>query len=273
MTNTAVAGTILFMLFISVVVGPQLINMAKANPISVPTVPSILVGISSPTFGDGFVNSSVQFRVYVYLQVDSPDLSSISYGLDGAELVDLEKLNVADSKDFGISANGSAKIAFKTYTADISLEGLSEGKHALVAYGNGMSDMTDFTVNSYYHKTALHVFSPGNQVYSDSVPLTFAYTGNITSAHYYIYSGRQLVSDSVLNGNTTIDGLADGSYDLYVFVSTQFGQDSQQIHFTVGNFSEYLFIGVSVTALVALSIGSLVYFKKFRKENRSLTPV
>jgi hypothetical protein len=260
MKKTAVAITILLMIFISVPVGLSLINMAKANPISVPIVPSIRVGISSTSIG-GFVNSSVQFRVSVYLQVDSPDLTSISYSFDGAQQVNLENLKVTNSNNVG-----TEKISYKIFTADINLAGLSEGNHTLVAYANGLSDSTNFTVNSYYHVTALDVLSPENQVYSTSVPLAFTYTGNIANAHYYIYSGRQLVSDAALSGNTTIDGLADGSYDLLVFVTTQFGQDSQQIHFTVlGNFSEYLFISVSVTALVAFSVGSLIYFKKLRK--------
>jgi hypothetical protein len=128
-----------------------------------------------------------------------------------------------------------------------------------------MSDSTDFTVNSNYHVTALNVASPGNQMYSNSVPLEFTYTGNITNAHYYVYSGRQLVTDAVVNGNTTIEGLADGSYDLFVFVTTEFGQDSKQIHFTVGNFSMYLLIGVGLTALVAFSIGAIIYFKRLPK--------
>jgi hypothetical protein len=128
MKKTAVVATILLMLFISAVVGPQLINIAAANPISVAKVPSIVIGYPWTSTGGGLVNSSVKFTVYVYLQVDSSVLGSISYSLDGAELVNLEKLKVADSKDLGISANGS-EIAYKTYTADINLEGLSEGKH------------------------------------------------------------------------------------------------------------------------------------------------
>jgi len=261
MKKSAVAITILLVLFISVTIGQPLINVVEANPISVPSVPSIRVGYPWTSIGDGFVNSSVQFTVYVYLGVDSPNLNSISYSLDGSELVNLENLNVTSSNDFG-----PEKIAFKTYTADIILEDLSEGNHALVAYANGMSDSTEFTVNSYYHVTALAVVSPGNQLYSDSVPLAFTYTGDITNAHYYIYSGHQLVSDAALSGNTTIEGLADGSYDMFVFVTTQFGQDSQQIQFIVlGNFSLYLLISVGVAGLAAFSIGLLIYFKKFRK--------
>jgi hypothetical protein len=258
--KTATALTIVLMLSISVAVELQLINVANANPISVPSVPSVRVGYPWSSVGGGFVNSSVQFRVHVYLQVDSPNLNNISYSLDGAELVNLENLNVTNSKDFG-----PAKIAFKTYTADIFLYGLSEGNHALVAFANGMMDSTNFTVNSYYHVTELKVVSPSNQIYSDSVRLAFTYTGNITNAHYYIYSGHQLVSDAVLSGNTTIDGLADGSYDLYVFVTTEFGQDSQAIHFTIFDISsEYPFI-IGAVVLVAFLVISLVYFKKLRK--------
>lgn len=260
MKKTAVAITILLMIFISAPVGLQLINVAKANPISVPTVPSIRVGFPSTSFGDGLVNSSVQFRVYVYLQVDSPDLNCISYSLDGVQQVNLGNLNMDSSDNIG-----PEKISFKTYTADIILEGLSEGNHTLVAYANGMSDSSNFTVNSYYHVTALNMVSPGNQVYSGSVPLEFTYTGNITNAHYYIYSGHQLISDAALSENITIDSLADGSYDLYVFVTTEFGQDSKSIHFTVFDISWQYPIIIGAIVLIAFSASLLVYFKKLRK--------
>ena len=59
-----------------------------------------------------------------------------------------------------------------------------------------------------------------------------------------------------------IAAVPDGSYDLYVFVTTEFGQDSKAIHFTVISDSiPYTLVLLGVSVLL-IAIGVLVYFKK-----------
>ncbi len=96
------------------------------------------------------------------------------------------------------------------------MKDLSEGNHTLVGYAIGMSKSTSFIVNSYYHVTALSVLSPNGQIYSKTVPLTFAFTGETEKAQYYLYKGKEPVSEKPIIANTTLDNLSDGIYDLYL---------------------------------------------------------
>ena len=140
------------------------------------------------------------------------------------------------------------------------MKDLSEGNHTLVAYADGMSASISFTVNSYYHITALNVLSPNSLIYSKNVPLTFAFTGEIENAHYYLYKGYESVSEKSLSGNMTLENLSDGSYDLYLFVTTEYGQDSQIVHFYV--IGVPIIVGATVLLIFSIIIGLLVYHKK-----------
>ena len=215
-TKVALTLAIAFYILLALIVQP--IEIAKANPISLPSVPAIQISYPLNSSG-GYVNSTVEFEVSVNIFVESPSINSISYSLDGQSLMNLQDLKTTTFHDFGPS-----KIDFKTYKSNILLKDLSEGNHTLVASANGMSTSENFIVNSNYHITALNVLSPNNQIYnSKTVPLTFNYTGEIESAHYYLYSGGELVSQKSLSGDITLGNLSDGGYDLYLYVTTQYG--------------------------------------------------
>jgi len=243
-----------------IVIETQSPIVAKANPINMPSVPAVQISFPLSSIG-GYVNSTVEFEVYVNMLIESPTLNSISYSLDGKPSVSLEDLEVTSYVDYGPD-----KIDFKTYTAKISLRDLSEGNHTLAAYANDMSASRDFAVNSYYHVAALKVLSPTDQVYTAAVPVIFVFDGELNNAHYYLYKGYESVTEETLGGNTTLDNLPNGSYDLYLFVTTEFGQASEAIHFSVLNSSqvENLPVIVAVLVLLVLTIvfSLLVYFKK-----------
>lgn len=232
-----------------------------ANPINVPQIPAINISYPMTSTG-GYVNSTVEFNIYVNLFIDSPTLNSISYSLDGEAQVNIGDLKVTNSNDYG-----PEKIDFKTYKATVILKDLSEGNHTLTAYANDMSASKSYIVNSYYHVTALNVISPNSLIYSSTVPLTFAFTGEIEKAHYYLYQGRTLVSEKSLNGNMTLQNLQDGSYDLYIFVTTQYGQDSKLVNFT--KISMPTIVGATVLLAFSIAAGSLIYFKR---QERGETP-
>jgi len=243
------------------------IDTAKANPLSVPIVPSIQISYPSSAFSHWvnstleYVNSTVELQATVNMPIDSPTLNSISYSLDGAEPVNLTDLVVATLQDYG-----PTKIDYKKYLVNIQLENLSEGTHTVATSANGMSESLSFTVNSYYHITDLNVQTPNNKIYTtDTVPLTFTYTGEITNAHYYLYRWGQLVSEKHLSADSTIDNLSDGNYDLLVYVTTQYGQDAQTVHFTVISIPTL----IGVTALVIFLLGLLGYYKKFKHKKAS----
>lgn len=194
-----------------------------------PSVPAVQLSYPVTSNGDGSVNSSVQFIVTVNTFIDVPAINSISYNLDGGEKVTLTHLTLTTYHDYG-----PTKVDFKAYTATISLSNLSEGNHTLAASANNMTTSEFFVVNSNYHRTALNVLSPKSRTYTSSeVPLNFAYTGDIINARYYLYRGKELVIDNSLCGNTTIDNIPNGNYRLLVYVTTQYGQDSTEIDFSV----------------------------------------
>ena len=256
MKRIAISLSLILALLFLVSDGAQFVNLAKANPISIPSVPTMQISYPLTSNG-GYVNSTVEFVIYVNMFIESPTLDSISYSLDSEAPVNLEDLKVTNFHDFGPD-----KIDFKTYKANIILKDLSEGNHTIVGYANGMSASTSFTVNSYYHITALSVLSPNSLIYSKNVPLTFAFTGEIENAHYYLYRGRELVFEKSLSGNMTLENLSDGSYDLYIFVTTEFGQDSKIVHFYVIGIP--IIVGATVLLVFSIAFCSLIYFKKHK---------
>lgn len=235
-------------------------NIAYANPVALPAVPAVQIGYPLTSI-DEYVNSSVEFEVYVNMFIESPMPSNVSYSLDGKPSVNLEDIEVTSYNDFGPD-----KTDFKSYKASIILKDLSEGNHTLVAYASDMSASRSFTVNSHYQVTALKVLSPVSQIYSKMVPLTFTFNGEIQNASYYLYKGHESVFEKSLSGNITLDNLSDGSYDLYLFVTTEYGQDSKAVHFSVnGIFAENLPIIVGATVLLVFSIAMVVSVYRKRK--------
>jgi len=257
MKKITVALILVFTLCILLALGVQSINLAKANPISIPYVPTIQISYPLTSIS-GYVNSTVEFAITVNMFIESPTINSISYSLDGEAPVKIEELKVTNSYDYG-----PEKIDFKTYKANIILKDLSEGNHTIVAYAIDMSKSTSFIVNSYYHVTALSVLSPDGQIYSKIVPLTFAFTGEIEKAQYYLYKGHEIISEKPLSANTTLDNLSDGIYDLYLFVTTQYGQDSKLVHFYVIG-TPTIAVATSLLAF-SIAIGSLIYIKKHKQ--------
>jgi hypothetical protein len=114
-------------------------------------------------------------------------------------------------------------------------------------------------------KHPLKVLSPTSPAYtSNEVRLKFTYTGEITNAHYYLYKDGKLASEKALSGDTTLDNLSDGSYQLLLFVTTQYGQDSKMMYFFIIGVTTIVI--ATVLLILSLSIALLVYFKKIKKK-------
>ncbi len=250
----------------------QNVEVASANPYSVPYVPDIR--ISYPlTSNDGYVNTNVDFEVYVNL-LENQTLTSISYSLDGQPQVNLSDLKVTSLTDqFPVYINGripdvSEKFDYKKYTISLRLEDLPEGSHTLTAYALNMSASQTFTVSSRFIIAELKTLSPTSQTYSEPVPLTFTVNGEIQQAHYYVYKGDELISNKTINGNTTLDQLPEGNYDLYLFVTTELGKTSEAIHFSVSNgnsnYMQYLPAIAGLTVPLVLGVGLIIFLKKHK---------
>ncbi len=252
--------TIVLVFLISIMIGVQNIAVTKANPIDIPSVPNMQIGYPLISTG-GYVNSTVEFNVYVNMFIESPTLNSVSYSLDGQPLVNLENLEVTTYYDYS-----PEKIDFKKYAATIHLENLSEGYHTLVANASDMLAFRDFIVNSHYQVTMLNILSPINKTYSENVSLLFTVNAEITNAHYYLYNGSELVSDKSLSGNTTLEDLSDGSYNMHVFVTTEFGQAAETLHFSISKNSPLgalpVIVGVIVLLMFLIAIVLSIYRRK-----------
>jgi len=261
-------GALTFVLaFLLLTLGAQTVDVANANPVNVYTVPDIWIGY--PSSIGGYVNSTVEFEVYVYMPLDSATINSISYDVDGQQTVTIGDLKVAIINDLVYVDRSTEKIDFKKYTGNIILENLSEGNHILSASVNGMSDSQSFIVNSHYVIAELTMLSPVSQVYWEPIPLTFKTNGEISDAHYYIYQDKELVSENTLTGNTTIESLPEGNYELLLFVTTRHGQTSEKIHFSISNSNplENLPLIAGVTVPLALGIvGGVVFIKKRKNQ-------
>jgi hypothetical protein len=233
---------------------------ANANPINVYTVPDIQISYPLTSTG-GYVNSTVEFEVYIYLPIDSEKLDSVSYSLEGQAAVNVEDLKVKNVNEPVYNGSKVEKVDFKKYTAQITLENLSEGTHTLEAQSGNLTDTQSFTVNSHYIIAELKTLSPTGLFYfTSTVPLTFNVNGPIQDAHYYLYQNSVLISEKALNGNITLD-LADGNYDLLLFATTEHGQTSEKIQFIVLS-NNYLLLFATAVLAICIALGAVFVIKR-----------
>lgn len=267
MKNLVLKITIVLTLLFLAISLTQNVKDAKANPVNVYSVPDVEISFPLVSTG-GYVNNTVQFEVYVYLSTDSQK-PSVSYSLDGQSMVNLEDLRVRNCYDLVYAENRTEKMNFKKYTSNLILEDLSEGSHTLIAYANNMSDSQNFTVNSHYVIAKLEALSPKGQFYSNTVPLTFSINGEIKNAHYYLYKNDKFLEDNALSGNTTLDQLSEGNYDLQLFVTTQYGQRAETIHFSISNDSPPLNFPIIETAIILIVLSVVTVLLIIDKRNIS----
>ncbi len=265
MKRIVIKLTITLTLILLITIGTQNVKVVDANPINVYSVPDIQ--ISYPLISTGeYVNSTAEFEVYVYHSTDSKR-PSVTYSLDRQPTVSLEFSEEKNCNDLVYVGSKIERMDFKKFTAPLVLEDLSEGTHSLVAYADNMSASISFKVNSYYIIAELGVLSPGSRVYSNTVPLTFTVNGEIESAHYYIYQNRELITDNALSGNTTLYQLSEGDYDLLLFVTTQHGQTSESVTFSVSQSNQLQNFNFMVGAIVLLVLSIVIVLIFVKRRN------
>lgn len=264
MKKTALAITILLVLSLSEVAGIKIVRIARADPFFNIPVPHI--GISWPPHQSfmKYVNSTVELKIYVNMFLDSPQLKRISYSLDGGPVVDIDNFTVKNTKNYF-----GDKSEYTSYEANATLENLAEGNHTITAYAGSMSTSRTFTVNSHYVLTEIKVLSPTNQTYLNTVPLVFTVNVALKEAHYSIY--RSLEYDAFFkgscSGNTTLDNLSQGSYVMYIYVTTEDGQAMASTSFYVlnDNYSRLYAMFMIAAIMVGAGFGLLLYFKKRKR--------
>jgi parallel beta-helix repeat protein len=115
----------------------------------------------------------------------------------------------------------------------------------------------------------ISVFSPQNKVYNNSsVPLTFS-TNEPTSRISYSLDNQDNVT---ITGNTTLSGLPNGSHNLTVYVTDQFGNTgaSEIIYFSVDVPEPFptALVAASIASVAIIGAGLVLYFTKIKKTSK-----
>jgi hypothetical protein len=134
-------------LAVSIVASLQLVN---ANYLPPPSL-EIALPISAPAI---YAESSVPLQVIVNVEPDAPDITSISYSIDGKAHVTISNIDREENMWYwtsteGVLAQGTA------FRANTSMTNLAEGTHTVTVYsrdaeGNEMTKSVDFTVDYSY---------------------------------------------------------------------------------------------------------------------------
>jgi hypothetical protein len=115
--------------------------------------PAINFGSPLPYFLKTYSNTTIPLAIIVYVFDDSPEITSISYSLDGNAKVLLTDFVKSEREWYSPDKVGSVLKAGFRLRAESTLENLAEGNHTLKvstldANGGVMSSEETFTVNS-----------------------------------------------------------------------------------------------------------------------------
>ncbi|MCW4025488.1 MAG: hypothetical protein NWF01_10725 [Candidatus Bathyarchaeota archaeon] len=146
MKNRRLGLTIIILLAISLIASSQLV---KANYFPPPSIE-----IPSPLSAKVYANSSVPLQVIVNIETDKPDVTSISYSIDGTANVTFTNLTRIDNRLYWTSPDSVLEHG-TAFVADASLDDLAEGTHKLIVYshatdGEEMTLTVTFTVDYDY---------------------------------------------------------------------------------------------------------------------------
>ncbi|MGO8805551.1 MAG: hypothetical protein ACLQO7_02955 [Candidatus Bathyarchaeia archaeon] len=113
------------------------------------------------------------------------------------------------------------------YIIDKTLTNLSNGNYAFTItdhYADGSirtPENETFTIDTSFKYPMLTIISPENQTYNtNKINITYYTNSKIIYSYYKLNGGNW----TWFQGNTTIDGLSNGSYNLGVFVVTEANQ-------------------------------------------------
>ncbi len=274
MKKKALALVMLMVIFVSLVDGMRVVEVAKANFLAAPAI--IIYSPASIIY----TNTSISLRVAVHILNNSPEIVRILYRVDENSNVTLTNWTRTDNFDFSPGKMGSV------FRVTSIVENLAEGNHTLKVYsqdaaGKEMSSSVEFTINTQYRYPEVSILSPQNKTYTTTeVPLIWACDEQKIVADYTIdllsqiplYSYFTLSENASLPGNTTLTGLSNGTHTLTVNVITERGSASQTVHFTISiekqlqpePFPTTLVVTASVASVVLVGLGLLVYFIKKR---------
>ena len=155
-----------------------------------------------------YQRSPLPLTIGIGVRIDSPEITSIYYRLDGNDDI---ALLFSRNSDISYSASGT-------------LSTLAEGNHTLeisafdVNGGVVISEQETFAVVRNFSYPTVTIISPLNQTYSvNEVPLTYSIDGNVLRAHHYLDNSPR----ETFSGNITLTELSEGQHKIEVNVHSQ----------------------------------------------------
>jgi hypothetical protein len=166
---------------------------------------------------------------------------------------------------FNIQTSDSLK---RTVSLTVNFTEVPDGSHNITVYANTHDGA--YTSSSVFFTTnvsppRITVLSIENKTYyTPELPLNFT-VDESTSWRGYSLDGQDNAS---IAGNTTLKGLACGSHSLVVYANDTVGNmgTTGPIEFTIAKPETFPIVPVAVTvvAVVVISVGLVVHFKKLR---------
>jgi hypothetical protein len=238
MKKTALALTLILALLASALAGTKLANQAEANP-----------------------EHTAWHSSNIYIRIESPE--NKTYRTNNITLSVTSEHNLM----WRPIVDGTAVWAFVTLKDSPVSFNLSDGSHTIIAnaFGAGAACVT-FTIDTTPPNVS--VASPENKTYNMfDVPLNFTVSEQVSQIAYSL-DGQDNVT---VAGNTTLTGLSPGEYNVTVYAQDLVGNvgASETVHFNIAEEPEpfpTLFVAAaSVSALVLVGAGLLIYFKKRKR--------
>jgi hypothetical protein len=256
---------ILALLFLTVA-GAHFVNEGNSNPLPYPTVEITIENPQNITYN---VRTFSLFFSVQQTNIDS--MLSFYYNLNGQELKPID--NVTTIKEEIYPYPVYPKILIKTLRGSCLLFNLSEGQYSLAVHAfeqslkDGDSEVAHSADFNFRIDLApsISILSLGNKTYNtSSIGLDFT-VNELASQIVYSLDGKKNVT---ITGNTTLNGLVNGEHTLTVYAKDEAGNmgASETITFTVAEPFSILFVAtVSVSAIVLMGTGLLLYFKKRKR--------
>ncbi len=212
-------------LLFSVVVGTQIVKVAEANFVPLPSTPEPpTISIQSPTSG------GMYFQDYVSLTftVEKPypaggEIQYIAYSLDGEEMGYIDGYYVTIKE----LSEGLHTVEVSVYLETLYNPG--PGMNNRRGFSKGFASVT-FLVDAV--PPEISVLSPQNKTYPiTDVPLNF----NLSELAKWIGYSLDGQTNVTITGNTTLPELSDGSHSLTVYANDTVGRfgTSETIYFAV----------------------------------------
>ena len=231
MKRPALALMLILAFLGSALAGTRLVNRAEANP--------------SPSDFDS-------------IRIESPE--NKTYGTNNIRL--------SITNDAGLGSyivDGAYSNSLFWITESVSLN-LSDGSHTIIATAFSIgSTCVTFTIDTTAPNVS--VASPENITYdSFDVPLNFTVNEPVSQIAYSL-DGWDNVT---VAGNTTLNGLSPGAYNVTVYVQDLVGNvgASETIHFNIAEEPEPFpttIVIVPIVAAVVIGVGLVIYFKKRKR--------